>query len=204
MSQQDILAQFANWANRQIEKGFKGFELFVRDGSQLSLVDRYAADKKSIEAIVADAFSNAQGAEVSTSFQVQAVNDGSGPWPSRSLVVPASAPLHEPERYEERNSLRLLLEHVDKQNRVIAQVVPACLMAMGGMVQGLSSHFANIAETHEAALKTLRENRVEHLESERAMFAEAAKQARTDKLLDVGMAMIPTVLAKLGDKENKS
>ncbi len=197
-TQQDVLAQFSNWANRQIEKGYKGFELFVRDGSQLSLVDRYAADKKSIESIVADAFSNAQGAEVSISFQVRAVNDGAGPWPSRSLVVPAAAPLHEPERYEERNALRLLLEHVDKQNRVIAQVVPACLAAMGGMVQGLSTHFGTIAETHESALKMLRENRVESLESERAMMVEASRQARTDKMLEIGMAMIPQVIEKLG------
>src|SRR5688572_18103808 len=95
--QQETVSRFSSWAHRQIEKGYKGFELFVRDGSQLTLVDRYSADKSSIEAIVADSFANAQGAETSVSFQVRAVNDGAGPWPSRSIVVPASEPLHEPE-----------------------------------------------------------------------------------------------------------
>src|SRR5688500_13806000 len=127
--QQDTLSRFSGWAQRQVEKGYKGFELYVRDGAQFNLIDRYAADKNAIEAIVADAYANAQGAEHTVTFQVRAVNDGAGPWPSRSIVVPPSAPLHEPERYEERNMLRLLLEHVDKQNRVIAQVVPACLAA---------------------------------------------------------------------------
>src|SRR5688572_1832881 len=201
--QQDTLARFSGWANRQLEKGYKGFELHVRNGSQSSLIDRYVADKNAIESIVADAFANAQGAEHTITFLVYAVNDGAGPWPSRSIVVPASAPLHEPERYEERNMLRLLLEHVDKQNRVIAQVVPACLAAMGGMVQGLSTHFGTIAETHESALRTLRESRAESLDSERAMMIEASKQARVDKMLDVGMAMIPQILQKLEDKEKK-
>src|SRR5262245_1473528 len=140
-AQQETLARFSGWAIRQIEKGYKGFELYTREGAQSSLIDRYPADKTGIESIVVDAFANAHGAETSVSYQVKAVNDGSGPWPSRSIVVPPSEPLHEPERYEDRNMTRLLLEHVDKQNRVIAQVVPACLAAMGGMVQGLSTHF---------------------------------------------------------------
>lgn len=98
---------------------------------------------------------------------------------------------------------RLLLEHVDKQNRVIAQVVPACLAAMGGMVQGLSTHFGTIAETHESALRVLRENRVASLESERAMMSEMARQQRFDKFLDAGMAFLPQIIAKLGSGEKK-
>ena len=97
----------------------------------------------------------------------------------------------------------MLLEHVDKQNRVIAQVVPACLAAMGGMVQGLSTHFGTIAETHESALSVLRENRVATLEGERAAMIEMSRQARYDKMLEMGMAVLPHVIAKLGDKEKK-
>src|SRR5262245_46381950 len=99
-TQQEILARFSGWAIRQIEKGYKGFELHVRDGAQSSLVERYSADKNGIEAIVAEAFANAHGAETSVTYQVRAVNDGGGHGPSRSIVIPPSEPLHEPERYE--------------------------------------------------------------------------------------------------------
>lgn len=199
-SQQDTLARFASWAMRQVERGYKGFEMF-REGNPNAPIDRYPADRSGIEAIVADAFADAHGAERSISYHVRAVNDGSGPWPSRAIVVPAAEPLHEPERYEERNTTRLLLEHLDKQNKVITQVVPACLAAMGGMVQGLSTHFGTISETHESAMRVLRENRVDALESERTMMIEAGRQARTDKLLEMGMAMLPQIIEKFADRK---
>jgi hypothetical protein len=75
---------------------------------------------------------------------------------------------------------------------------PACLAAMGGMVQGLSSHFGTLAETHEAAIRALRENRVETLDTERVMLLDAAQQQRVDKLIDVGVAMLPQIVETLG------
>ncbi|MCC7383926.1 MAG: hypothetical protein IT384_18935 [Deltaproteobacteria bacterium] len=184
----------AGWVGRQIDKGYKGFELYARDGAALSLVDRYTADRSAAEAIWADAKENASGAETTSAFVVRALNDAAGPYPSRSFSIPPPMPLHEPERFEERNAMRLLLEHIDKQNKVLTQVVPACLAAMGGMVQGLSAHFGTLAETHKAAIRTLRDGRVASLDAERAMMLDAARQARIDKLIDAGIAMLPQVL----------
>lgn len=186
----------AAWVTRQVSSGYKGFELYRRDSGDRSLVDRYAANAQAAEAIYEDAKGNA--GDSGAGFLLQALNDGPGPHPSRSFLVPAPMPMHEPERFEERNAMRLLLEHVDKQNRVIAQVVPACLAAMGGMVQGLSSHFGTLAETHEAPIRALRENRVETLDTERVMLLDAARQQRVDKLIDVGVAMLPQIVESLG------
>jgi hypothetical protein len=191
----------AGWVLRQIEKGYKGFELYLRDGATYSLVEQYTASKESAASIYADACDNARGFETTAQFLVRAQNDGPGPYPSRSLLIAPSAPLHEPERYEDRNMTRLLLEHIDKQNRVIAQVVPACLAAMGGMVQGLSTHFGTLAETHEAAIRSLRDSRVESIEAERAMMLEASKQARIDKLVEVGVSMLPQIVEKIGSEK---
>lgn len=186
----------ATWVHRQVTAGYKGFELYRRESQDRSLVDRYPADKAAAEAIYDDAKSNA--GDAGGSFLLQALNDGPGPHPSRSFLVRPPAPMHEPERFEDRNSMRLLLEHIDNQNRVISQVVPACLAAMGNMVQGLSAHFGTLAETHEAAIRTLRDSRVESLETERVMMLDAARQQRMDKLIDVGVAMLPQLVESIG------
>ena len=123
----------AAWVGKQIERGFKGFELYARDAAAATLVDRYPADPSPAEVIYADAKENAQGFQTAPNFLLYALDDGSGPHPSRAFSVPAPLPLHEPERFEERNTMRLLLEHIDKQNRVLTQVVPACLAAMGAI-----------------------------------------------------------------------
>jgi len=199
MTQQENTAAnpIAGWVFRQIDKGYKGFELLIREGASHALVERYAAERGSADAIYADARDNAQGLDMPTYFTVRALNDGPGPYPSRSFFIAASLPMHEPERFEERNVVRLLLEHIDKQNRVMTEVVPACLVSMGSMVQGLSSHFGTLAETHEAAARTLRESRVDSVEGERAMLHEASRQARMDKMLDTGIALLPQILEKL-------
>jgi hypothetical protein len=190
----------AGWVGRQVDKGYKGFELYAREGAALSLVDRYAAERGAAEAIWQDAKENAQGHEGTSSFVVRALNDGPGPYPSRSFSIAPPLPLHEPERFEERNAMRLLLEHIDKQNRVLTQVVPACLAAMGGMVQGLSGHFGTLAETHEAAIRTLRDSRVASLDAERAMMMDASRQARIDKLIDAGIGMLPHLIERMEKK----
>ena len=193
----------AAWVGKQIERGFKGFELYARDAAAATLVDRYPADPSPAEVIYADAKENAQGFQTAPNFLLYALDDGSGPHPSRAFSVPAPLPLHEPERFEERNTMRLLLEHIDKQNRVLTQVVPACLAAMGGMVQGLSAHFGTLAETHDAAIKTLRDSRATSLDAERAIMLEASRQARLDKLVEAGIGMLPAVLTKLSTEESK-
>jgi hypothetical protein len=199
----DLLSQVSSWAIRQIDKGYKGFELLIRSNTGYVLVDRYPGEKNTIESILADIQANAAGAETTTQFRLTAVSDGQGQHnPTRAITLAPSEPLHESERYEDRNIVRLCLEHIDKQNRVITQVVPACLAAMGGMVQGLSTHFGTIADTHEAALRILRESRVETLEAERMMMLEASKQARVDKIVDLGLATIPQLLAKFGEKKS--
>ncbi|MFO0722833.1 MAG: hypothetical protein U1E65_03545 [Myxococcota bacterium] len=197
----DTTNPISAWVSKQIERGFKGFELYAREATGPALVDRYPADPNPAEMIYADAKENAQAFQTAPSFLVYALDDGAGPHPSRAFSVPAPLPLHEPERFEERNTLRLLLEHIDKQNRVLTQVVPACLAAMGGMVQGLSAHFGTLAETHEAAIKTLRDSRANSLDAERAMMLEAARQARIDRLVEAGIGMLPSVLGKLSPPE---
>ncbi|MFO0726508.1 MAG: hypothetical protein U1E65_22165 [Myxococcota bacterium] len=197
----DTTNPIASWVSKQIDRGFKGFELYAREVTGQALVDRYPADPNPAEAIYGDARENAQGFQTSPSFLVYALDDGPGPHPSRAFSVPSPIPLHEPERFEERNTMRLLLEHIDKQNRVLTQVVPACLAAMGGMVQGLSAHFGTLAETHDEAIKTLRDSRSSSLDAERAMMLEAARQARIDKLVEAGIGMLPSVLSKLSPPE---
>ncbi len=162
--------------------------------------DSFEAGPNAAASIWTEAQGNADGREMGGAFVLRAMNDSTGPHPSRSFAIPPSMPLHEPERFEDRNMTRLLLEHIDKQNRVLTQVVPACLAAMGGMVQGLSSHFGTLAETHESAIRTLRDSRVQSIEAERLMLADASRQARVDKLIDVGVAMLPAVIEQLGKK----
>lgn len=189
----------ASWIERQVAKGFKGFELLAREGQALSLVDRYPASHGVADTIYGDAVENAAGVtDHASAFVVRALSEGAGPFPTRAFTVQQALPLHEPERYGDANTLRLLLEHIDKQNKVIVQVVPACLASMGGMVNGLSQHFGTLAETHESAIRALRESRTASLEAERAMMLDVARQQRFDKLLDTGIGMLPAVIEKLG------
>lgn len=192
--------------SRANEAGYKGFELFASEGAALSFVERYAGEIGVADTIFADASQYAKGFGLGSRFFLKACNDGTGPSPSASpsfaFYIPAAPPLHEPERHDAHNLTRLLIEFVDRQNRVITQVVPACMGAMGGMVQGLATHFGTLAETQDAAIRTLREHKLATIEAERMMLADATRAARLDKLVDVGLAMLPQVLEAATKKQD--
>ena len=186
----------AGWIRRQVERGYRAFALMMREGAAVSLVDQYTVDKDVADRIYRDAIENAQAFDHPTVYLVRALRDGDGPTPTRTFSIAGQPPLHEPDRYEMRHIDRLLLEHIDKQNRVIAQVVPACIAAMGSMVQGMGAHFTALADTHESAIRAIRSSKVDQLEAERQMKKDARRDARVGKLIEVGLSMVPQLVGE--------
>lgn len=181
------------WVRRATEAGAEGFQLHVRLGESSQLLDEYAASEANVaHRMFGDATTNAEGfTDTMSTFYAQAIGGDGQRRGIRTFAVTRSPSLNVPDRYDptDRATIRLLLEQVDRSHRVITEVVPAALSSMSNMV-------AQLARTHDEAIQAIRETRVAHVEAERAMLADAAREQRMDRMLDTLSTMLPAIVSR--------
>ena len=188
-----------DFCKRAIDRGFKGFVLLVRTPTGLEQIDEYAASPHVADLIYRDAVANAQGlAEPFAAFVCRAEGQEGGSGPTRAFSVNRGPSPHQVDRYDSSQTsvVRMLLEHIDKQNHVITGVLPQNVAASSQMVSALSGHLTNITNTHGEAVTVLREGKIETLTAEKALMEQAERSERVNKLIDLGLQLLPALIQK--------
>lgn len=194
----------ADFVARTRARGFVGFELYVRVGEALQLVDHYAANDQTAELVWRDAVANANGFEdVTSSFCLRAMSkEGSGP--SRAFSVVREMGGHQPDRFEgsPMAMVRLLLE----ENHRAHMAMVAMLTAVSSSVQAFAaaqSHQVEVqgqyAQTHAEALAALRDSRADQARAERELLESNVREERKSKLIEAGVSLLPAILASLAE-----
>lgn len=196
----------ADFVSRATKRGLCGFRLSVRVGQALEQVDEYAASEPGVEGMIwRDAKANAEGfQDLVTAYVLQSFAADNTPGPSRSFsIVRTALPAHGTDRYNASSdaALRLALEQLDRAHKVIAGLVPATMVQLTQMIGALAGPIEQMSQTNAEALQELRTQRGASQDAERAMLRDAAREARIDKLVDMGIAMLPTVIEKFGKDE---
>lgn len=190
----------ADFVQRVAARGYKGLRLYVRAGAALELVDEYSLEAGVAELVWQDAQRNAEGfADVSSSYVLRAAGDGTANEPTRSFSVIRPPSPHSVERFDpgDKAMVRLLLEQNHKSHRVITEVLPALMVSLTNVVNGLVEPIREIAQTQGEAIREIRDGRAAAAREERETLRQAAQDARMDQLFQMGVAFAPEVIKRL-------
>lgn len=188
----------------RIAKHYPAVELRVRVGDSSELVDQYPLNACNADVILGDMRVNAQGVtDPVSSFFLRALGNGDAKGPSRSFSIVNDQPTHQADRFEanDKATNRMLLEHTHRSHIVITNTMSQMTEALQGIMRSQTGLQAQMAETHSDAIAVLREAKADQAKAEVHMLETANKAERTNKLLDAGMALLPSILDSLKKPE---
>lgn len=192
---------FREWITKQSARGAQGFKLFVREGAVWTQLDTYQATATVDQDLWRDAQSNADGfTDMISTFTVKAISvDGGVETVIGSRVISlrqTAGDNYVGEKFEPTMAaqMRLMMEHMDRQARVITQVLPAVTVAATNTLNAVTAHLAQLAESHAEAVRVIKEDRVATIRAEQEGMEALARQERLDKILDQVGNVLPLLL----------
>lgn len=197
---EDIKRSIAEFLERMGKKGWPAVELRVRVGESSELVDQYALAEVTPDLIHRDMVTNAQGVvDPVSSFFLRALGNENKKGPARSFSVINEEPAHQGDRFDasDKATIRMLMEHAHRSHLIINNTLAQVTAIAQASLQSQTSIQSQMAETHSEAIATLREARANQARVEVQLLEANAKAERSGKLMDVGMQMLPALIAQL-------